>query len=323
MKINLEYKPFRFSLKKKLITSKGVIKEKRGWLIHLEDSIGNHGWGEVSPMDYRDEKIYLSHLQDISKTTSSKEILEHSIISNPKYLGFGIGAALGELEGKVGLSCSDGWLKAPPSAILLPQTKDILKSIESLIHIYKRDGIPITIKWKVAIKENRKEENIMKEILQILPPNFRLRIDANGGWKINDAKRWFNLFERESKLEWIEEPLESINSNELFQLSKQIPIALDESLIQYPDLKNTWEGWQVRHPLIEGDPRILLLELKKNVSHRMISTAFETGIGRRWIDHMSAIQQKGPTPTAPGLAPGWLPKDPLFSNNPFTVWDAV
>ena len=91
-----------------------------------------------------------------------------------------------------------------------------------------------------------------------------------------------------------------------------------------PSLRNSWDGWQVRRPLIEGDPRPLLMAMQKKQAPRvMISTAFETGIGRRWIDHLAALQLGGPTPVAPGLAPGWCPDDGLFSDDPHRVWDAA
>jgi len=35
------------------------------------------------------------------------------------------------------------------------------------------------------------------------------------------------------------------------------------------------------------------------------------------------MQIKGKYPCAPGLAPGWCPKGPLFNNNPKLVWEAV
>jgi O-succinylbenzoate synthase len=55
----------------------------------------------------------------------------------------------------------------------------------------------------------------------------------------------------------------------------------------------------------------------------MVSTALETGVGRRWIDHLAALQAEGPTPTAPGLAPGWTPEGPLFAADPELVWEAA
>ena len=92
---------------------------------------------------------------------------------------------------------------------------------------------------------------------------------------------------------------------------------------QDPSLRNRWGGWQVRRPLLEGDPRPLLRQLQECVPYRMLSTAFETGIGRRWLHHLAALQLQGPTPVAPGLAPGWCPSGPLFSDDPAAVWEAA
>ena len=93
--------------------------------------------------------------------------------------------------------------------------------------------------------------------------------------------------------------------------------------MQYPQLRKSWQGWQIRRPLLEGDPRILLNELKNKVGFRTISTAFETGIGFRWISHLACLQQQGTPKTQPGLAPGWCPNSQLFSSIPELVWQAA
>ena len=84
-----------------------------------------------------------------------------------------------------------------------------------------------------------------------------------------------------------------------------------------------WCGWQVRRPALEGDPRPLLRQLLAGMPRLMLSTAFETGIGRRFLAHLAALQQDGPTPTAPGLAPGWRPAGALFDPDPELVWAAA
>ncbi|MFM7512532.1 MAG: hypothetical protein ACKO3F_04060 [Cyanobium sp.] len=54
-----------------------------------------------------------------------------------------------------------------------------------------------------------------------------------------------------------------------------------------------------------------------------LSTAFETGIGARWLHHLAAVQADGPTPAAPGLAPGWSPPGELAASKPERVWRAA
>ena len=43
----------------------------------------------------------------------------------------------------------------------------------------------------------------------------------------------------------------------------------------------------------------------------------------RWLEHLAGLQAQGPTPAAPGLAPGWTPAGPMFSNDPEQVWAAA
>ena len=107
-------------------------------------------------------------------------------------------------------------------------------------------------------------------------------------------------------------------------LAVRLPLALDESLpLLTPAQRAAWPGWLVRRPLQEGDPRPLLAALQTGAARQMISTAFETGIGRRWVEHLAALQADGPTAVAPGLAPGWRPDGALFAADPAQVWQAA
>jgi O-succinylbenzoate synthase len=67
----------------------------------------------------------------------------------------------------------------------------------------------------------------------------------------------------------------------------------------------------------------LLQALQAGVPRLMLSTAFETGIGRRLLAHLAALQAQGSTPAAPGLAPGWRPAGDLFADDPQQVWEAA
>ncbi|MCX5951837.1 MAG: o-succinylbenzoate synthase [Cyanobacteria bacterium] len=164
---------------------------------------------------------------------------------------------------------------------------------------------------------------VLEELLDRLRPPDRLRLDANGGWDRATANRGVDRLEGEPRLEWSEQPLPPEDGEGLWALAARLPVALDESLRADPSLYHRWPGWQVRRPAIEGDPRPLLAQLTAGVPWLMVSTALETGVGRRWIHHLAALQAEGPTPTAPGLAPGWTPQGPLFDADPERVWEAV
>ncbi|WP_269622250.1 o-succinylbenzoate synthase [Prochlorococcus marinus] len=323
MNLQLKSKPFSFPLTKPLQTSTGVIKEKKGWLIKLRNDRGRIGWGEISPLQISELQICARIINNLS-TTTSREALEKKIKTWPGSLGFAIGAALAEIDGLIGSESKQNWLKVSSSALLLPTDKSlILSTLDSFLEKNQLLQKSLTYKWKVTNSSNNFNINLVKQILFRIPKNSLLRIDANGSWNRKQAKDWADLLHNEPKLEWLEQPLPFNDIEGLQELANQIPVALDESLILYPSLRKTWKNWQVRRPLLEGDPRDLLAELSTKNSYKTISTCFETGIGRRWVEHFAALQQKGATPTQPGLAPGWCPNGPLFSYNPQLVWDAA
>jgi O-succinylbenzoate synthase len=176
----------------------------------------------------------------------------------------------------------------------------------------------------VASGDDALERRVLEALLQRLPSDARLRLDANGGWDRATAWSWAERLAGEPRLEWLEQPLPATDEAGLEQLALRLPVALDESLRLHPELmEGSWRGWQVRRPLVEGDPRPLLATLATGRPRLMVSTALETGIGRRFVQHLAALQALGPTPTAPGLAPGWRPAGALFSADPVAVWQAA
>ena len=179
---------------------------------------------------------------------------------------------------------------------------------------------PLCVKWKVAAAPHQREFQLLELLLRQLPADGRLRLDANGGWDLPTAFAWAERLADEPRLEWLEQPLQPADLEGLERLAARVPVALDESLQENPALRASWPGWQVRRPSQEGDPRPLLAELEAGRPRLMLSTAFETGIGRRWLEHLAALQGLGPTPVAPGLAPGWRPEGALFASDPQVVW---
>jgi len=325
MKLIIDIKPFSFQLTRKLITSQGIIHKKVGLLLRIKDSDGNFGWGEVSPIEKIELQKSIESLDFIGRKTT-RDSIENYLreIQGLGALTFGLGASLADLENLTMRKLDFERFDIVNSAYLLPTDIDPIESILNFLDRSNEKKSSCTIKWKVSNRENNvKEERILQKILDILPKNFKLRIDPNGGWSRHKAQQWINELKNEPRLEWIEQPLPSKDIEGLFSLANQIPIALDESLVEFPCLRKTWRSWQIRRPALDGDPRLLLKEIEQEVSQTVISTAFETGIGRRWINHLAARQIKGKNACAPGLAPGWCPKGPLFNNNPTLVWEAA
>ena len=317
----LETRPFSFQLPRPLRTSSGLLASKRGWLLRLQGPDGSVGWGEAAPLEPTETPAVAAALAALGPAVERSD-LERRLPALPPALAFALGAALAESDGIVGVAADGGWLAAPPPAWLLPAGEAMLAALDVLLQ-GAAAAAPLTVKWKVAAAADGLERRWLERLLERLPADGRLRLDANGGWDRATAAAWAGRLAREPRLEWLEQPLAADDQEGLDQLALGIPVALDESLRLRPELRNHWGGWQVRRPSQDGDPRPLLGQLRRGVPRLMLSTGFETGIGARWTAHLAALQGRGPTPVAPGLAPDWSPAGPLFDHNPQRVWAAA
>ncbi|MEB3321727.1 MAG: enolase C-terminal domain-like protein [Synechococcaceae cyanobacterium] len=320
--LRLAWRPWAFRLARPLRTARGTLEVRQGWLLRLEAPDGRVGWGEAAPLAADPAPLGRS-LAALGREPS-RAALEGALPALAPALAFALGAALAEIEGLVG---AGGWRPAPPPALLLPAGGAALPALESVLAL---EGVADpggwaepTVKWKVAAGPDTRERRLLEELLERLPAGARLRLDANGGWDRETAASWAERLAGEPRLQWLEQPLPPEDLEGLRRLAERLPVALDESLAQRPELRERWEGWQVRRPSQEGDPRPLLADLQAGRPRLALSTAFETGIGARWLAHLAALQAAGPTPAAPGLAPGWCPGGPLFAADPLRVWEAA
>lgn len=325
--MRLAWRPFELPLPQSLTTARSTLRGKRGWLLRLERADGALGWGEAAPLD-GDLAPLSAALAELELAGGSgapwleRAVLEARLTAGglPGPLAFALGAALAELDGLP----RGRWRPAPASAVLLPAGGAVVPALRQWLAAGGEPGDPLpTFKWKVAVAADRQERDLLEQVLQVLPAHARLRLDANGGWDRPTAWQWAERLAAEPRLAWLEQPLAPADHAGLCELADRVPVALDESLQADPALAASWAGWQVRRPSQEGDPRPLLAALEAGRPQLMVSTAFETGIGRRWLQHLAALQAEGPTPAAPGLAPGWQPAGGLASADPQAVWAAA
>ncbi len=315
------------ALPQPLHTARGRLGCKRGWLLRLEAPHGGLGWGEAAPLDgdLAPIEAAIGRLGASSSQAELEAVLARAVLPAP--LAFALGAALAECEGLP----RGRWRPAPAPALLLPAGPAALAALEAALAGHQPPpsgdgGVGPCFKWKVAVHPNGEERQLLERLLERLPAAARLRLDANGGWDRATAEAWARRLAAEPRLDWLEQPLDPADIQGLDDLAARfpaVPIALDESLQAWPQLRQRWSGWQVRRPSEEGDPRPLLAELERGLPRLMLSTGFETGIGARWLHHLAALQAEGPTPAAPGLAPGWSPPGDLAAPDPQRVWRAA
>ena len=243
MRLQLQGRRFCFSLRQPLRTAAGVLDAREGWLLRIEASDGSLGWGEVAPLDSAERPLCAAGLEQLVGEWLPRSHLEERLPMLSPALGFGVGAALAELDGLVGNAARQGWLAAPRSAELLPAGDRMLHQLEQLLEQRGRQR-QLTVKWKVAADPDPQEWLLLEALLARLPSTASLRLDANGGWSRATARRWMERLVGDPRFAWLEQPLAPNDQEGLDELAGLGPVALDESLDQDPSLRDHWCGWQ-------------------------------------------------------------------------------
>jgi O-succinylbenzoate synthase len=147
----------------------------------------------------------------------------------------------------------------------------------------------LTYKWKIGVQSFTQEISIFEQLVEQLPLNSRLRLDANGGLSLEEAQRWLSFTDQIRQIEFIEQPLPPDQFSELLTLSQNFKtaIALDESVANLKQLKECYElGWSgiyVIKAAIMGSPRQLKQFCQNHAIDSVFSSVFETSIGQQAV----------------------------------------
>ena len=321
MNLIFQKKSYSFKLSAKVENSKTNYHTKSGWIIKLISNDKKIGFGEVSPLHKKDLKKCAKQLDMIPEYIEEFNLSEQINIFHP-CIQSAINSALAEINGKIIFKENYAFDEIDKTAIFL-NSENVISELNEIKKRQSDIGKSVTIKWKVALRDNHEEEAKLEEILSQIGNNIKLRIDANGSWGREIANRWADILKDNKNIDWLEQPLCVDDIDGLTELNKKIPIALDESLLKFPTLIDEWKGWQIRRPSQENNPVKLLRELENKKALISISTSFETGIGKRWLHHLSSLQLQGPTPKVPGLAMNKFPNSFLFLNEAKKIWDQL
>lgn len=184
-----------------------------------------------------------------------------------------------------------------------------------------------SFKWKIGVQSLEQELAWGQELRSQLPPAAQLRLDANGGLSLAAAHTWLTWCDQ-VEIEFLEQPLPPDEPEQLRQLSQQYrtPIALDESVSSLADLEQwqqwDWTGVYVVKPAIAGSPGALLDWYHRHQPRLVLSTVFETPIGRGDIRRLAAGLYGGSPPLALGWGtPGF--QDDWDQLTPAQVWQRL
>ncbi len=253
-----------------------VQTSRRGIYVQLMDTLGHSGWGEIAPLDGYGPDT-LREIKDAISSFSSLESNDNAKLLPPSFR-FGLDCAQRELNAKRrGNSFRDtfGPLLRPliSSATLLQPTGSV-------------SNVPTDLRFvKAKVGGNPIEQDVdrVSRLLEHIPPNGALRLDANGLWSKDEA---YNFAEQLTdkvgagikQIEFIEEPWKGCFDT---AASFPIPLAIDES---FSFNATTWKHAAVVmiKPSLLGSidefnhiASAILAEGKRLV----LSSAFETHLG--------------------------------------------
>jgi o-succinylbenzoate synthase len=232
------FEAFTLDFKRPSGTSRGVLTQKKGWIIELKDPEGTKGIGECSIIpglspDYISDDLYEQKLAEVCKHPFQFATNKSLLTDYPSIL-FGLESAWFDLLNGGKRIYFESAKK--PSGFKIP--------INGLIWMgdpfYMQDQIEeklaagfTCIKLKVGAIDFRQELKLLEGIRSRYDAaQIVLRVDANGAFKMNDAG-W--KLEELSKLylHSIEQPIKAGSWDDMKDLCQKtpLPIALDEELI--------------------------------------------------------------------------------------------
>jgi o-succinylbenzoate synthase len=270
---SIYHRPFRRSL----VTSHGEWKIRSGIVIRLTDKLGRSQQGEIAPIPWFGSESLDSAIdwcQHIGNTITTSQI--YGIPNDLPACQFGCGSAL------IAFTPTPNLLRQtePDISALLPSGAAAIERLPALAS----QGYA-TFKWKIGVLPIAQELAIWAQLMTVLPPGAKLRLDANGGLNYARAEQWLAAVAG-SAIEFIEQPLAPNLLAETLELARKytVPIALDESVATFDRIQATyasgWRGIYVIKPGIAGFPWQLAEFITRYQLDVVFSSVLETNVGK-------------------------------------------
>jgi len=321
MNVSCDYSTYKLKFHQPFVTSRKVFTERRGLILNFRSESGMTAKGDVSPLeDFGSESIeedidILKHMSqpivfDVQNPLQSiGEICRN--YQNYPALRTGIEQAL------INLTCYT--LHTDLSSLINRKLKRSV-SVNGLIGIVPpteaakqalqlvNDGYS-TIKLKMGRDDFHEDLACIKAVRDTIGSNAKIRIDPNGKWSFDQAIQHLEALSK-FDIEYAEQPVSGID--ELIALSREVsvPLAADESVRDKATARTILEASNVAvivlKPTLIGGllPSIEILDLSEKRSKKIvISSAFESSIGRRYVFYVASLLQND---IAHGLSTGSL-----------------
>lgn len=323
MHYKIDIVPRTFHFKQPAGTSRGVYTTRQSWFVELtsEDIPGRKGVGECAPLpdlscDFRPG--YADKLREFCDSFERNGEIDYAAMRDYPSMLFGLETALAHFSAGTtaffDTPFSRGLEGIPINGLVWMGTYDeMLTRMEEKLRMGFR-----CVKLKVGAIDFDRELDLVKRIRERFSPSeVELRLDANGGFKPDEALYKLELLSQYS-VHSIEQPIKPHQWSYMAQLCREapLPIALDEELIgiNTPDMMEYMlnvvrPAYIVIKPSLHGGMRGTeqwIEAARNNGVKTWITSALESNVGLNAIAQLAA-RSYGPDILMPqGLGTGRL-----------------
>ena len=310
-----------------LHTANGTLGERRGYFCSvstLDDSFSS--MGEVAPLPgwspetLSEVELVLESLVGFVFDIDSEEFLREGLVDAERRLcGYhaaichGVESAILEI-----LAQREG---VPVAALLNQRFDSVLPYCQGVQSLQAGVDCVVqgarAVKLKVAHGSVGEDIEKVSQMRQAVGQSAEIRVDANCGWKLAEAREFIEGVVGQ-KVSLLEEPLQNREKKGLRCLASSIKLAADESVRTPAALEKIGceglYGVVVLKPMLCGGP-IQVLKMARRSRELglefIITTSFETGLGRAVAVHTSAACG------LEGQLPGGLNTSRVFAADPW------
>ncbi|MBD2099376.1 o-succinylbenzoate synthase [Leptolyngbya sp. FACHB-261] len=318
MPYRFEFRPYQRKFNQALQTHHGLWETRCGIILRLTAESGQIGFGEIAPLSWFGSESLEQALDFCHQLPT--QIKAEDIFTIPTSLPacqFGLESAweLLQEQGFQDINRASQQEPVPiPVSGLLPAGAAALSSWQELWQQGYR-----TFKWKIGVAPIEQELQHFQALVQVLPSEAKLRLDANGGLTSAEAHDWLKACDQVG-VEFLEQPLPVEQFDTMLSLSQQYttPLALDESVAQLNQLeacyRRGWRGVFVIKPAIVGSPKRLRQFCQTYAIDAVFSSVFETSIGQQ--AGLKLVLELGLCHQAQGYGTNhWFPHDGFGRSN--------
>ena len=296
-RFTVEFNTYQRRFRQPLQTSHGIWRVREGIIVSLSDCQGQIGQGEIAPLPWFGSETLAEALTFCRQLNGS--ITREEIGNIPNQLPACQFAMMSALENLDRTYPNVDYHQLSYCHLLSPQ-----QITPAYFASLPKQQYPYTFKWKIGIKPIETEIAEIKQLIQVLPADAKLRLDANGGLNLTQARKLLTVTDNLPVIEFIEQPLPPDLFTEMLVLSKDYstPLALDESVANCDRLEAIYQaGWQsifVLKAAIMGYPDRLRSFCQENSLDTVFSSVFETDIGRQAVLNLAATTGDYPSDTS-------------------------